>query len=294
MNSELMLLLLHKGSYDSSGGGGLALLFLLGVVILVLWYVVPYLVAIPLGILSALKDAVVKFFKSDSIETTTTDKKRNAMMLRLRTRGGCTVLVDDENIIYDIGDVKVREIRNKPCGPHACLLKLYLSGVDFRNLDLSYSNMLNAELKYADLRGTNLSEANLEGADFEYCLFDERTVFPAGYRIHHKIWDYERDVKRVSYETTEVRNRDGELLFMLNSDSLSGCHLNDLDLSNADFRGQDLTDVNFDDSILDGADFSGADLRGSGIFWDDHRRGKFIYDDDTVFDHHTHHRPSYM
>lgn len=212
------------------------------------------------------------------------------MMLKLKLRGDCTMLVDDENIIYDIGDVKSKSIPHRMCGHHSFLGSLYLPGVDFNHLDMSYSNMHNATFTYADLRGTNLEGANLEGANLEYCLFDEDTVFPQNYRIHQKTWD-----GKISEATTEVRDLDGKVLFMVNSKSLVACHLSNLDLRKADFRGQCLRDVSFLGSLLDEADFSGADLKGSGIYWNDYRKDRFVYDDKTQFDrHHQRHWPSYM
>ncbi len=210
-------------------------------------------------------------------------------MLKLKTRGGCTVLVDDENIIYDIDDVKSRSIPHKPCGPNSYLGGLYLPGVDFNHLDMRYSNMINATFTYADLRGTNLEGANLSGTNFDFCLFDEDTVFPQNYKIHYKTWD-----GKISEKTTEVRDLDGKILVKVNWKNLAGCHLSDLDLRRADFRGLCLRDTCFTDSLLDGADFSGTDLSGSGIYFGDYRKDKFIYDDKTTFDRHHHHRPSYM
>lgn len=59
-----------------------------------------------------------------------------------------------------------------------------LSSANLSNADLTGANLVGADLSEADLRGADLSDANLIGADLRGALYNQHTMFPAGFEPH--------------------------------------------------------------------------------------------------------------
>lgn len=76
-----------------------------------------------------------------------------------------------------------------------------------------------------------------------------------------------------------IRNISGDVIYRLDDKDLYFAYLANLDLKNADFRGQKLTRACFSGSVLDGADFRGADLRAA--YFDEGALEKAITDETT-------------
>ncbi|MGW1743846.1 pentapeptide repeat-containing protein [Nocardia sp. NPDC001965] len=56
-----------------------------------------------------------------------------------------------------------------------------LGWTDLTGADLTGANLEGAELRYADLTGANFTEADLTGVDLTGAVYDETTVWPAGF-----------------------------------------------------------------------------------------------------------------
>ena len=123
-----------------------------------------------------------------------------------------------------------------------------LNGATLRKADL-YS----ADLRRCDLRGADLDGANLLGARLDGAVYDEETVFPAG------------------FDAAE------HAMCLLGPDA----ELQRVDLSGFEFRGADLSRANLSRCKLMGADLRGADLSGADLTGA--RLRGALYDTETTF-----------